>query len=152
VKYNFLKLEKELGFVGVRVPANIESRGTGTGQKSAVPSPKGQTEEADRNLIVMFFKWLKSEKKVERIMKVVVKDNHESPCSDEVIEKALSAFGVQYLDWDRTDLRSKTIKDTMENVRELSLYSSGNDAVLRGWADQGGLKQLPVVRTFPPVY
>jgi hypothetical protein len=95
--------------------------------------------------VVKFFRWLKKEKQVRRILKVVVRDNHSRPCCDEVLEASLEEFDVHYLDWNRTDLRAKTVEDVMPNVRELWLYSSGNDAVLRGWADAGGLGRLKKV-------
>jgi len=118
-----MKLEPELGFVGVKVPA----------QKSPF---EGREEPIDQHLIVQFFTWLREKKNVREILKVVVRDDRNSPCSDEVIEESLREFNVRYLDWDREDLSSKVIEDTMEDVRGLSLYWSGNDAVLRGWADE----------------
>ncbi|TAQ85279.1 hypothetical protein B7494_g6397 [Chlorociboria aeruginascens] len=128
-KLKFRILEPHLGFVGVRVPAEEVQF-------------KAREQPIKEHLVVRFFNWLSEEKGVREILKVVVKDDRNSPCSDEVIEELLSGFNVRYLDWDREDLSSKVIEDTMKDARGLSLYWSGNNAVLREWTDFVNLKML----------
>jgi hypothetical protein len=56
-----------------------------------------------------------------------------------MIEKALQNLDVKYLDLNKVDLCSETIYKAAPNAKDLCLYSSGNNAVHRGWAQQGGL-------------
>ncbi|KAJ5618018.1 hypothetical protein N7537_003132, partial [Penicillium hordei] len=59
---------------------------------------------------------------------------------DTAIEGALSGFGVQVWDWKKVDICSDTISKSSRSVKEISLYSSGNNAVLMGWASPAGFK------------
>jgi hypothetical protein len=62
------------------------------------------------------------------------------PChADESIEKAMKDFDVEIWDWKRIDLNSDVIATSSKFIREVSLYSSGNKAVLMGWASPEGL-------------
>ncbi len=112
---------------------------------STVDSPAirvTQTVQDVQPHIPTIFKWLRTEKQVKSILKVVVEDDQSSPCQDEAIEKALENLDVRYLDWNKTDLCSETIFAAAPKVKELWLYSSGNNAVLRGWAQTDGLGKL----------
>jgi hypothetical protein len=82
------------------------------------------------------------ERDVTTILKVMVDDTLEPSHSDEAIEKALKGLGVEIWDWKRTDLCSDVIYNVAPTAREVYLYWSGNNAVLRGWAEEGGLKKL----------
>ena len=86
-----------------------------------------------------------SQKNVEKILKVTVEDSTVCPCTDEVIEECLQKFDVRYLDWRKPDLCSDVLVRAAPNIVELTLYSSGNNAVLRGWASAGGLCSLNLV-------
>lgn len=90
------------------------------------------------------FGWLRSSG-VEKIIRVKVQDIPEPSHSDEIIEDALRGFGVEILDWVKYDLCSNTILEAAPDVREVHLYSSGNNAVLHAWSGIDGLKQLKKV-------
>jgi hypothetical protein len=98
------------------------------------------------------FKWLRKEK-VETIYAVTVIDSSEPSHSDAAIESALRGFKVEIWDWKKLDLNCDVIAACTEGaVREMSLYSSGNNAVLMGWSSEDGLrciKKFPMVRIFP---
>ncbi len=71
------------------------------------------------------------------------------PChADDSIERALEGFGVKIWDWKRLDLSTEVICKSTMVVEEICLYSSGNQAVLMGWASQDG---LPDKKKFPCV-
>ncbi|KAI1474288.1 subtilisin-like protein [Daldinia eschscholtzii] len=65
---------------------------------------------------------------------------------DEAIEKALNGFGVEIWNWKKRDLCFEVIANTAPNVKVINLYWSGNNAVLRGWCAEGGLKKLKALR------
>lgn len=101
------------------------------------------------------FNWLRTNH-VEKIVKVMVIDDTEPSHSDQSIEDALGGFGVEIWDWKRLDLSTDVIwKATTTQVgsdvsvvREVSLYSTGNNSVLMGWASPQGLtnkKKFPHV-------
>jgi len=92
----------------------------------------------------MIFAGLKR-KGVKKIIRLVVDDDAETPHSDEVIEE-LSCFEIEEWDWRRIDLCSERIKIAAPRVRTLSLYSSGNSAVLWSWSGVDGLPGLEYVR------
>jgi hypothetical protein len=62
--------------------------------------------------------------------------------------KALRGFAVEIWDWKRLDLSTDVIAASTKDAKEISLYSSGNYAVLMGWASVQG---LPNVKKFPCV-
>ncbi|KAI8281063.1 hypothetical protein K4K60_004436 [Colletotrichum sp. SAR11_57] len=64
------------------------------------------------------------------------------------IEEALNGFEVEIWDWKRLDLSTEVIRKSTKVVREISLYSTGNNAVLMGWAS---LEGLPNKEHFPEV-
>lgn len=88
--------------------------------------------------LVHVFKWLR-ENQVKKIVKVMVVDDGDPCHADESIEEAMKDFEVEIWDWKRIDLNSDVIADSSRIIREISLYSSGNKAVLMGWASQEGL-------------
>lgn len=103
-------------------------------------SSKSQPGEG-RSDFVHVFESLR-QKNVGTIIKVKVDDSLAVSHSDEAIENALRGLGVEVWDWKRTDLCSEVIYNVAPKVREVSLFWSGNNAVLRGWSDEGGLKRL----------
>jgi hypothetical protein len=90
------------------------------------------------------FKWLKETKEVKSIIKLVVKDNPRLYCSDATVEECLRGLEVRYLHWNRPDLCAETLKHVPDLV-EVSLYSSGINAVLWSWSDEQGLGNLKKV-------
>lgn len=88
-----------------------------------------------------FFDWLRS-KGVKRIMRVEVEDMETPPHSDQAIEAMLGAFEIEVLDWKRLDLDARTVRGAGRALREIFLYWSGRNSVLRSWSDQDyGLSQ-----------
>ncbi|KAF7948884.1 hypothetical protein EAE96_008066 [Botrytis aclada] len=80
--------------------------------------------------------------KVKTILSISVKDLDSPAHSDESIEKALEGFGVETWDWQKIDISTGVIETVAPDVRVVHLYWSGNNAVLRGWGEEGGLKKL----------
>ena len=91
--------------------------------------------------MMFFFEWLR-EKNVKRILKVIVNDLDEPAHSDEAIEKALSGFEVEILDWQKVDLCPETMYRSSKKLKEVHLRWSGNNTVLRAWSELDGLRRL----------
>ncbi|RSM19133.1 hypothetical protein CDV31_002054 [Fusarium ambrosium] len=96
------------------------------------PRPKGRTD------LIKVFDWL-WQNGVREILKVMVVDNKDPPHADSAIVEALEGFKVEEWDWKRVDLCSDVISNASLFVREASLYASGNNAVMMGWASAEGL-------------
>ncbi|KAH0562507.1 hypothetical protein GP486_002799 [Trichoglossum hirsutum] len=94
-----------------------------------------------RNDMVFLFNFLRN-KGVKRIIRVIVDDTLEPAHSDEAIEKALGGLKIEIWDWRKIDLCTETVVTAAPDTTELCLYWSGNNAVLRGWSEPGGLKLL----------
>jgi hypothetical protein len=92
------------------------------------------------------FAWLAEEKNVKKIIKIIVIDDGDVPHTEESIEKCLARFDIEIWDWRKFDISSETIYAAARDVRVVSLYSSGNNAVLREWSSENGLVRLKRVR------
>ncbi|PYI33496.1 hypothetical protein BP00DRAFT_117362 [Aspergillus indologenus CBS 114.80] len=108
--------------------------------RSLLPDGEGRRD------MVFMFDFLRK-KGVSRILRVIVDDTTSPAHSDEAIEQALGGFRVEVWDWRKIDISIDTIISVALDVREVYLYWSGNNAVLRGWSDHGGLAQLKSLRT-----
>ncbi|KHN95206.1 Peptidase S8/S53, subtilisin/kexin/sedolisin [Metarhizium album ARSEF 1941] len=86
-----------------------------------------------RSDLLLVFEWLRRQG-VGRIFKVSVEDDQDPPHSDAAIEAALRGFDVEIWDWKRPDLSADVICNSTAKASEIFLYSSGNNAVLAGWA------------------
>jgi len=75
-----------------------------------------------------------------------VDDDEDTPHSDEVIE-SLKRFGIEDWDWKKVDLCSEVLLKAAPNAEKITLYCSGNNAILRSWSAEDGLKKLEKVRT-----
>lgn len=84
---------------------------------------------------------------VRRILSLQVIDSFHSPHTEETIESAVKPYNVQTLDWRRLDLSVDSALEAAENVETLSLYGSGNWAVLSHWTGSDGVGRLPKVFT-----
>ncbi|KAI1080675.1 peptidase S8/S53 domain-containing protein [Whalleya microplaca] len=91
------------------------------------------------------FQWLKS-RHVKSVIEIIVSDEVEPSHSDEAIEDSLKDLDVKIWNWQRTDLCSEVIVKTAPNVEEISLCSSGSNAVLVGWSSPSGLPKLKKLR------
>lgn len=102
------------------------------------PKPDG----AGRRDLCHIFDRLRK-KEVKAVLSIIVDDSDSPAHSDEAIEDALKmTTGVEHWDWNKTDLCTEVIYKAAPNAREVHLYWSGNNAVLRGWSEEGGLKKL----------
>lgn len=102
-------------------------------------------ESKGRSDMVFLFNFLRN-KGVKRVIRVIVDDTLTLAHSDEAIEKALGGLKVEVWDWKKFDLCTETIVTAAPDTREVCLYWSGNNAVLRGWSEPGGLKLLKELR------
>ena len=76
-----------------------------------------------------------------------MEDHEVEPHCDEAIEMALDGLEVEILNWKKPDLCSDVLGNAVNGVKELYLYSSGNNDVLRSWSAGDGLAKLPKVST-----
>ena len=96
-----------------------------------------------RTDLSVIFNWLRDDANVKKIIELIVDDSHYPPHTDSQIEESVSPFNVEIWNWHKIDLCAETIAKAAPNVREVVLYWSGKNAVLRGWSDsEGGLAQL----------
>jgi hypothetical protein len=121
----------------ISVQISQPSSRNGSSRRSAKPKPDGTGK---RDLCYIFDRLHK--KGVKTILRVFVDDSGSPAHSDEAIEDALKMMGVEVWDWNKTDLCTEVIYKAAPNAREVHLYWSGNNAVLRGWSEEGGLKKL----------
>ncbi|KAF3912211.1 hypothetical protein ABW21_db0209351 [Orbilia brochopaga] len=76
---------------------------------------------------------------VRRILRVIVVDNGENSHTDEIIINSLQRFKVETWDWRRMDLSADVIAQAAgSSVKRISLYFSGNLAVLSAWGSSSG--------------
>lgn len=94
-----------------------------------------------RNDLPFFFHWLRG-KEVKHILKVIVEDTLERPHSDKAIEESLKHFEVESLEWRKLDICPETLFNACRDVRFLTLWWSGNRALLRAWSEPEGLPKL----------
>lgn len=92
-------------------------------------------------------------KKVANIFSVEVNDMGPQPHTNNAIRGALRGdtehprdFHIEVFDWKKFDLCAEVVFYTAPNAKEVYLYSSGNTAVLRGWASDPCLSKLKNVR------
>ncbi|EXA41585.1 hypothetical protein NW756_010087 [Fusarium oxysporum] len=138
-----IKFEDTLQYVWIpriTVEEPQQSKSRTSMRKQVKPVPDG----AGRSDLVHIFDQLRN-KGVETVLRVFVQDSDpDSPShSDEAIEKAIQGMGVEVWDWNKTDLCTEVIVTAAPKAREVHLYWSGNNAVLRGWSEAGGLAKLP---------
>ncbi|KAF5703617.1 peptidase S8 S53 subtilisin kexin sedolisin [Fusarium mundagurra] len=94
------------------------------------------SEWAERiDSIKRVFSWFRKQRKVKRILSLVVIDDAESPCSDEVIVECLRDFDIRYLKWTKDDLCIDVLHTAgLFSVKELWLQWSGRNSVLYSWS------------------
>ncbi|KAF1957614.1 subtilisin-like protein, partial [Byssothecium circinans] len=81
-------------------------------------------------------------KGVKNIIKVTVEDRHPPCHSDYAIETALKCLEIDILDWKKADICSETILEACPQIRQLHLWWSGLNGMLRSWSSEDGLAQL----------
>lgn len=121
----------------VEVPQQVKTRTSMRKQIKPVPDGAGRSD------LVHIFNQLRN-KGAETVPCEFVQDSDpNSPShSDEAIGKALQGMGVEVWDWNKTDMCTEVIFNAAPKAREVHLYWSGNNAVLRGWSEPGGLAKL----------
>ncbi|KAI1460617.1 hypothetical protein F4805DRAFT_416485 [Annulohypoxylon moriforme] len=132
-----LILENILQYVSIpRVEVEDDSIGLKPGRRAPKPDGNGRTD------MMHIFKWLRDEKKVETILRVIVDDLQEPAHSDETIEACLIGMGIEIWEWKRFDLSLEVIQNVAPEARVVHLYWSGNNTVLRGWSESEALEDL----------
>jgi len=93
----------------------------------------------------LIFHWLKHNALVDHVLTVVVDDIADTAPishSDTAIVHCLNGLNIETWNWKKMDISSDVIYRAAKNVKEVYLYCSGNNAVLRGWSDSAGLVML----------
>jgi hypothetical protein len=93
--------------------------------------------------------WLRDIYDVQNIIELNVRDSMMYPHPEEAIERAVKGFNVEKLHWKRLDLSIHSVREAAPNVRELTLYSSGNMAAFYHWFSPDGLVTLGKVCARP---
>ena len=99
---------------------------------------------------VKIFNWLRKKGGVRKVLEVNIEDDENEPHCDEAIETALQGLDVEILNWKKLDLCSDVLWNAARDVKELFLYSSANNDVLRSWSAEDGLGRLPKVMISKP--
>ena len=94
---------------------------------------------------VKVFNWLRKKGGVRKVLEANIEDDEAEPHCDEAIEMALRGLDVEILNWKKLDLCSDVLWNAARDVKELFLYSSANNDVLRSWSSKDGLGRLPKV-------
>ena len=94
---------------------------------------------------VKVFNWLRKKGGVRKVLEANIEDDETEPHCDEAIEIALQGLDVEILNWKKFDLCSDVVWNAARDVKELFLYSSANNDVLRSWSAKDGLGRLPKV-------
>ena len=113
-------------------------------RKNTPRSQRGKDVNRDgsgRDDMTVLFQFLR-EKKVKRIVRVIVADKDRDAHSDAAVEIALRSFRVEIWDWQKFDICTETIASAAPDVEEMHLYWSGKNAVLWGWSDREVLKRM----------
>ncbi|KAF9634998.1 hypothetical protein BFW01_g5893 [Lasiodiplodia theobromae] len=124
-----LRFERTLKYVAL--PRLTVTKTNSYSRNAKPPSRKGRDD------MKIIFKWL-HERGVRKILKVTVIDNEFPAHKDASIVDCLKDFNVEVWDWKKVDLCSEVIAKSTSVAKEISLYSSGNQAVLKGWSAPGG--------------
>lgn len=86
---------------------------------------------------------------MNKILHVVVddlKDQIRGSDVDEAIVQCLRGLKIEIWNWRRMNISSELIRKVAgSSVKEVYLYCSGNNAVLRSWSEKRGLAQLTQV-------
>lgn len=150
--HNMLEFNSRLAIVDVKLQPLTS--GIDSNLQDLVPAAMisrdawNQRRKENADYLEAVLRWLKN-KGVKQIIKLVVRDDKDGPCSDEAIERCLQICDIRYLDWNKEDLCIQTLLDGQaKNIFEISLYSSGKDSILWGWSSNDGLRCLEKVR--PP--
>ncbi|KAI0110415.1 hypothetical protein GGR51DRAFT_90875 [Nemania sp. FL0031] len=101
--------------------------------------------EAREGAISKFFADLKAKHNVKRIMYLEVDEDVEYPCSDAVIEAALSGIKIDTLDWRSSIISFEAVANAVPDVQCLHLYWNGR-GYLSSWLVADTLLTLPKLK------
>ncbi|KAI0858846.1 hypothetical protein F4860DRAFT_526736 [Xylaria cubensis] len=113
-----------------------------------VKLPANKTNEpvflkARQDAISDFFKYIKVKYSLKKILRLQVDELVDHPCTDALIESALSGINIDTLDWRKTDMCAQMVVNVVPNVQSLHLYCSGNRGILLNWSASDALPLLP---------
>lgn len=83
---------------------------------------------------------------VKKIIRLIVDDDEMTPHTDDFMETFVRGFNIEEWNWAKIDIGSEVLKAVASDARKVTLYSSGNSAVLHGWSAPGGLDALKKVQ------
>lgn len=97
----------------------------------------------------IIFQHLKASRGVNAILDVAVDDlsRKRAPHTNEVIIACLREFRneIEKWDWRKIDMCIDAVIVAAPNIKDIHLYSSGNNAVLKSWSALDGLPGFPLV-------
>ncbi len=141
--YDGFKFNSVLQYVAFRriefIRPELPPRVGNQGQKVVPVTGKGRTD------MTVPFKWLR-ERDVIDIVKVIVDDLELPSHKDEAIRESLGPFDIEILDWRKIDLCPDTICSSCPKLREVHLWWSGTNGILRAWSEPEGLVKLKHLR------
>ncbi|KAI1102252.1 hypothetical protein F4804DRAFT_343395 [Jackrogersella minutella] len=119
--FSHLIFEDILQYVAIsRVEIEDDLIGLKPDHRSPKPDGYGRTD------MKLLFRWLRDEKKVKTILKIIVGDLQEPAHSDDAIESCLTGMGIEIWDWKEVDLSPEVLQ--------------------KGWSDSEGLRKLRKLR------
>ncbi|KAK8103407.1 uncharacterized protein PG998_010440 [Apiospora kogelbergensis] len=137
------EFENVLQYVAIpqlRVEKDADLPRSEPGQRPTKPSSSIGSGRTDLQII---FNWLKDEKKVKKVFRVIVDDLEEPSHQDEAVESCLKDIqGVETWDWKKFDLSPDIILNAARHAKVVNLYWSGRNIALRAWSEERGLHQL----------
>jgi hypothetical protein len=95
------------------------------------------------------FEWLRR-KGVRKVIQIAIKDDDPPPHTDETIMCALEGFEVEKWEWRKNDIPSDVISSCTSVLQDITLYSSGDESVVRHWLSDkgfGDVAKFPEVRS-----
>jgi len=150
--HEFLKLHSILACVELKLASSRATDKLERAAPSITPTLRGANAsltpnaQRERNVkhLNTVLQWLREVKKVKRILKLVIKDNQDFQCEDEIIEECLKGWDIRCLDWNKQNLSIETIKrGEAGKLVELWLTWNGQNSCLVGWSDpEFGLKRM----------
>ncbi|GJN69443.1 hypothetical protein PLICBS_003491 [Purpureocillium lilacinum] len=102
--YDFLKFEPMMALLRIRLTPDPWATTPLTSDRSWEVMTRD-----DEDALEAFFTWLKGPKGVTTILKLVVMENQDRPCSERVVRECLKGLDVRYLDWKRRDICVDTL-------------------------------------------
>lgn len=93
-----------------------------------------------------FFEWLLGDQKVEEIIELKILDRLWGAADELTIARWVAAFRVRKLHWRKQDISFVDFGNSIDDIEELDLYSSGRKAVHEYWFSDDGLLKFRKVR------